>query len=360
MEELAKYKQIFDHSLDVMIVTDGEKGEIIDVNQACYDILGYQPDDLIGKHYSYLFPGKDDFLINDLQMYGDVVSFRNIQKADGKLCPMDLTINVLEYGTAKVVLTTLRDVTERIEAEQKIRKYAEELRNLIITKDKFFSIISHDLKNLFSALLSFADILITEFDEMDDGEKTFMVTEIGKVSKDSYQLLDNLLQWARAQTGNLEYSPEEVNFCELVDENISIFQTIATNKKIELISFCDSTRKVYCDINLVKTVLRNLISNAIKFSHRGGKVTVATEDKNGNLIVRINDNGIGMDQKTMNNLFQAGRHLTKPGTEKEPGNGLGLILVKEFVEKNGGEIWVDSNPGEGSTFSFSIPSDKSE
>ncbi|HEX6891048.1 MAG TPA: HAMP domain-containing sensor histidine kinase, partial [Chryseolinea sp.] len=229
-----------------------------------------------------------------------------------------------------------------------------ELQELNATKDKFFSIISHDLKGPLNSLTSFSSLLINHTESLSKEEIKMFASDFDKSLKNLFALLENLLEWSRSQTGNIEFVPESFDLAVVMEENKELLKAQAQNKNITLVN--ESTEKVLINAhkNSVNTVVRNLISNAIKFTPEGGKITLKTFRQNGVVVASITDTGVGMSQNVIDRLFRIdSKHSTK-GTANEKGTGLGLILCKEFVEKNGGKIWVSSIEGEGSVFSFSL------
>ena len=246
-------------------------------------------------------------------------------------------------------------VIERKRNAVEIMRYTEELKQLNATKDKFFSIIAHDLKNPFITILGFSEILLSEFNELTDEEKHFYIREMKKSSETSHSLLQNLLQWSRSQTGYIEFHPQPMLLFPVVQESIDLLRSTASKKMILISSSINEEIQVFADRDMLNTVLRNIISNAIKFTPRNGKITI-TAELNGNwAIVSIQDTGKGMDKDAIDNLFRIDVSQSTKGTENEAGSGLGLILCKEFVTKNGGNIWVESVVGLGSRFFFSVP-----
>ncbi len=249
-----------------------------------------------------------------------------------------------------------RDITEVKTAEEKILRYTKELQYLNASKDKFFSIIAHDLKNPFVSLLGFSEILLEDYRDLTDEERNEYIQSIFEVSKSSNQLLENLLQWSRAQTGRIEYRPVEVNLFKISDECISLLKSTARKKGVRLTCDIDDSIMVYADRDMLLTIIRNLVTNAIKFTSDGDNVCLSTKTLSNDILeVHISDTGLGMDEETIQKLFRIDVHHTTKGTSDEVGTGLGLILCKEFVEKNGGEIHVESKPGEGSSFIFTLP-----
>jgi len=225
------------------------------------------------------------------------------------------------------------------------------------TKDKFFSIISHDLKSPFNSLLGFTDLLLQNYDTFDDAERKHIIESLNTSSKNTYQLLENLLTWSRSQTGRIEFSPQEIEVKTLIYEIILLSQPAAENKSIVLSDHTEADLSVYADKSMLQSVLRNLISNAIKFTGNKGSVSVsAKKSKQDRFIeISISDTGVGIPEDIIDDLFRIDKNRSRPGTEKEKGTGLGLILCKEFVEKQGGQIWIESEVGKGSQFIFTLP-----
>jgi len=247
-----------------------------------------------------------------------------------------------------------RSTEKLIEANQEVEHQKMELEQLIQTKDRFLSIIAHDLKNPFTSLLGFADLAYTEFDEITEEEKRSYLGIIRQSSQHIYSLLDNLLTWSRAQSGRIDFNPELVNLLEVVDFSIDLVRSAAENKNISL--FTEFTRdvKVRADKNMLATVLRNLLSNAIKFTPAGGSVTVTCNVADGRANLSVSDTGIGLSKDELSRLFKIDGNLKNPGTNNETGTGLGLILCQEFMNIHKSRITAQSSPGQGSIFSFSL------
>ncbi|MGE5621222.1 MAG: ATP-binding protein [archaeon] len=241
-----------------------------------------------------------------------------------------------------------------------MKNIERELKELNADKDKFFSIISHDLKSPFSSLLGFSEFLASDFDQLSPEEVKTFAQNIHKSAKSVFDLLENLLQWSRLQTGGMEYSPVRFNLRDLAEEIYSIYEISAIKKRITLSTEIDDKIEVFADKNMIEAVLRNLVSNAIKFTQPGGEVSIRAKSENVRVVVSVADNGVGISTENQKKLFAIGEKLTTLGTEKERGTGLGLILSKEFVEKNNGTLELKSQPGEGSEFSFTLPEFKRE
>ena len=235
------------------------------------------------------------------------------------------------------------------------RRTTVKLRELNATKDKFFSIIAHDLKNPITAQFTLTSMIIENYKDMGKDELLELIEAVDKAGKQTYRLLENLLYWSRAQIGRLEYDPKEIFLDEMIRESYDLLFDNAKAKNITLVPVAQSSFAAYGDEEMIKTVLRNLISNAIKFTNQGGTVRVELEKKKEQRIVRVIDNGVGIPPEYLDQIFRIDVVASTPGTEGERGTGLGLILCKEFVEKNGGKLRVESEEGKGSTFSFSLP-----
>jgi signal transduction histidine kinase len=234
----------------------------------------------------------------------------------------------------------------------------KQLIRLNETKDKFFSVISHDLRGPFNALLGYLELLNSEFETLTEDEKKTMVKSVYKSSLNTYNLLVNLLDWARSQRGMLENNAEELDIYDVVEDAIDLVRQRADKKDLLIINQIDQRIMVLADKNLLSSVLLNLLNNAIKFSPRKTLIKINCQFENDSVIVHIIDQGIGIPKEKQNDLFKIGNSSQRIGTESEIGTGLGLVLVNEFVQLIGGKIWVKSEDGKGTEFSFSLPLSK--
>lgn len=244
--------------------------------------------------------------------------------------------------------------------EEKVKQRTGELQIANASKDKFFSIIAHDLKSPFNGLMGLSEIMIDNWDDMSDFEKMHFIKSIHSTSRNTFNLLQNLLDWSRSQTGRIKVEPEYFSAYHVMHENLSILYQQADNKEITIKIKMPDQYKCYADKNMISTVFRNILSNSIKFTNTGGMIEVEALEKNGWAMFTISDNGIGMSEKTLSNLFKITEKVQRNGTANETGTGLGLILCKEFVEKNGGTIKVESEQDRGSRFIITIPTTKQE
>ena len=241
-----------------------------------------------------------------------------------------------------------------------IHEQALNLKQLNTTKDKFFSIIAHDLKNPFNSIQGFTELLIQNFKDYNDDKKIKFLKIIKDSSLKASNLLSNLLLWANNQSGSMNFNPKKIELASLISESISFVEIQAYNKEISIINNIDQQIFVFADENMVDTIVRNLISNAIKFTYKNGEIQIYTVLKETMVEIVVKDNGIGISADTIEGLFNIEIKNTSVGTANEHGSGLGLILCKDFVEKNGGTIWVESKPNIGSEFKFTLPLYKKE
>jgi PAS domain S-box-containing protein len=248
-----------------------------------------------------------------------------------------------------------RDVTERRKAEAEIKIKNEQLIRANTDKDRFISILAHDLKGPFSAIIKLSEILLKNIRNYDIDKIENFVLHINKSTQNTYNLLEDILLWARSQSGKLSYEPQYIILNPICVEVIESMRSNANNKDIT-ITYADAEKiNVFADINMVKTILRNLISNAIKFTHNSGHIKIQIEEDDEFVTTSISDNGIGIEPERLARLFEINKVQTTVGTANENGTGLGLLLCKEFVEKHGGKIWAESAVNTGSTFYFTLP-----
>jgi PAS domain S-box-containing protein len=242
--------------------------------------------------------------------------------------------------------------------EEKLKKYSDELKELVASKDKFFSIVAHDLKSPFTALLGYSEVMANEYSEMSIEELGEFAVNMNDVAKKTYSLLENLLEWSRIQTGRMKYNPENLVLYQISQQVVDLFYDNAKKKGVVLKNRSNPIHEVFADSNMVFTMLRNLVSNAIKFTKDGDEVMILSKEDDAFIEVCVKDTGVGMNAEDLSKLFRIDVHHSEIGTEQEKGTGLGLILCKELAEKNGGKIWVQSKLNEGSEFFFTLPKPK--
>jgi len=247
------------------------------------------------------------------------------------------------------------EVLARVNIHLQLRRQSIELHELNASKDKFFSIIAHDLRSPFNSIIGFSEILL-ENAQVRNYEVYEEYTQIILNSaRRAMDLLSNLMEWSRSQTGRINFNPESFEMAHVIEEIELLFTEVAKQKSIQIVREIPESVPVFADKDMISTILRNLVSNAIKFTYFGGKITISVQDKPKEVIVSISDSGVGMKKETIDGLFHIEHSTSTKGTNNEKGTGLGLILCKEFVEKHNGEIRLESEVGKGSVFSFTIP-----
>jgi two-component system sensor histidine kinase/response regulator len=275
----------------------------------------------------------------------------------------DLILTIKEamksFDQEKTILVQNDELRElNTNLEKKVEQRTLELNELNATKDKFFSIIAHDLKNPFNTLMGFTELLLDSLEEYTPDKLKEFIGILHETSKQSYALLENLLEWSRSQTGRLQMKTEPIDLYVIAEENIDLLSSLAAKKKITLNNNIQVSSNILADANMIRTVIRNLVSNAIKYTRENGTITVGASRKNDSYEVSIADTGIGIKPENLEKLFRIDVNYSTRGTADEGGTGLGLILCKEFVVRNGGTIWVESEYGKGSAFKFTLPATK--
>jgi PAS domain S-box-containing protein len=247
------------------------------------------------------------------------------------------------------------DISEQKESEEKIQNINIELAEINATKDKFFSIISHDLRSPLSGLMQILFIIAEDYDSLPNEEKLEMITDVANTSKKTYELMENLLEWSSIQTGTIPFYPKKLTLLTLLNNLEDLYNQNLKSKEITLKIDVEPEISVFADKKMTETILRNLISNSIKFTHPKGIVSVSLEPGNDFVVIKVRDTGVGIKTELLSELFKVDKVQSTRGTEKETGTGLGLILCKELVEKQNGKMWVESKEDEGTTFYFTLP-----
>jgi len=366
------WEALFDSIPDLVTVID-VNCKVVKVNKAMADRLGRTVESMVGLHCYETVHG----MMHPYEACPHIGLLK-----DGKGHSAEIFEPLLDgvflvsttplYDQNGIVIGSVhiaRDITSRKKAEEKLQEYNKELEELNASKDKFFSVIAHDLKSPFQGLLGFTDLLLDDFDILDKDEIKKYVLNIRNASHNTYSLLENLLEWSRMQSGRMQFKLTRFDISEEISEVLDILNSNAIRKGISLEKHVESGLIVEADQNMIHSVIQNLVSNAIKFSNQRGRVIVSTEilplaelhkthqcSCNRSCIkVSVKDEGIGIHPDALQRIFSLSDHYTIPGTANEPGTGLGLILCKEMVERHGGELTVNSKPGAGSTFSFTLP-----
>jgi len=361
-------------TLPIPIFYKNTNGKYEGGNLAFYNFLGKKPNEVIGKSAdqfvannehatiyqhkdSELFAGKkkqvyESVVVNSFGVCRDVIFHKAIYKnGHGEIAGLvgafiDITESKQTTSELKLLKENLEDIVE---------KRTRQLQEANATKDKFFSIIAHDLKSPFNVIQGFLSLIYEEYDDFSTLEIKDFIKKTLDASINTFSLLENLLEWSRSQQGNIEFDPATIDLCSLCEEIIDLNLENAGNKSIGIVNQIDTFCKVFADANMVKTILRNLLTNAIKFSISQSTIFISAKKSDKNVVVCVRDQGTGIEKSDVAKLFNIKEKFQRPGTQKEKGTGLGLILCKEFIEKNGGKIWVESEKGKGSSFYFSLP-----
>jgi signal transduction histidine kinase len=261
-------------------------------------------------------------------------------------------VSLFMLGYGAIILKRNFDL-ERSKTEQKNK----ELHELNLTKDKFFTILSHDLKNPFNAIIGFSSILAEQVQEKNyEGIEEYARIVQGS-SQRAMDLLINLMEWSRSQSGRMEFTPKNIEIVQLINEVSELTNDSALHKSITITKELPDRATIFADKAMIGTILRNLISNAIKFTNSGGRIVISAEQMDDELVVSVSDNGVGIKADSIEKLFRIEESYSTKGTQDEEGTGLGLLLCKEFILKHGGKIWAESKLHSGSTFYFTVPNE---
>lgn len=288
-----------------------------------------------------------------LMVKGEVVGIMVVQNYEDENAFNEEHLELLETISPQISLSI-----QRKQSEQLLKESEMKLRESNLTKDRFFNIIAHDLKNPFNAIIGFSNLIIEEWNEFGDEEKIAMISSIKASSEGAYELLMNLLEWSRLHVGKITYNPEFIDISTLVRLNFSLLKAGADAKNIQLKTGETCDKMVWADPNMINTVIRNLLTNAVKFTRQNGNIRINCQKMPkhpGMVVISIEDSGVGIDDKKLSQIFEITSDSISTGTSGETGTGLGLVLCKEFIEINKGQIWVESQRNVGSTFFFSLP-----
>ena len=264
-------------------------------------------------------------------------------------------IDFLEQQLIDNYAERLSKITERLETKQALEESERLLFQLNADKDRFISILGHDLKNPFNNIFGLSEVLTEEINSLNSDEIKEIAGNINKSAQIINKLLEDILLWARIQQGKIPFNPQKLNFTDICKNVLETLIPNANAKNINVNYSAADHINVFADIDMLKTVLRNLVSNSIKFTNYGGAINISAEENSENVTISVSDNGTGIPPDNLSKLFDISEVLTTKGTAKETGTGLGLLLCKEFVEKHGGKIWVESEYGKGSNFKFTLP-----
>lgn len=382
------YTEIFDFT-PASYFTLTTEGDIISLNNSGAQMLRKAPDKLIKSKFALFLsddtkPSFNTFLTkvfnsqikqtcevtliieNKLALYLYIVGLNTFS---GKTCHLNVIDITEKKSKEDELIRTLNNLTianseiasQKTEIEMRAKellitnKELEQSLNLNADKNLFISILAHDLKSPFGALLGLTELLFGNVSQNDLAEIKSIANIINQSAKNIFDLLEDMLKWSSIQLGKISFEPKELIFTEIADEVINILNNYAISKNITFINSLSDELHVFADRNMLNAVLRNLISNAIKFTNNDGLIEISATHSNSNLIISVSDNGVGITSEILSKLFDISHFQSTAGTAKEEGTGLGLLICKEFVEKHGGKIWVESEVGKGSIFYFNMP-----
>ena len=363
-EQNEKLDAIFNNAIVGIGFADQDQ-QYLYMNKKWCDMLGYSFDEVNNlRQEDVIHPDDRDETIIEMKQLLDGkkeeirMEKRYIRK-DGSVFWGELYASPVkdEMGHIRYTIGVIVDVTERKIAEDSLKRSEHQLREVIATKDKFFSIIAHDLKNPLSVISNMSSHLLKNHGDFSEKKKKAYVQLINESSHTLYKLLENLLEWSRAQTGKINFEPKEFDLHELSRSNVALFEDRAREKNITLEPSRDENSLIKAYYTMINTVMRNLVSNAVKFTQPGGKVKIFSERQNGKYSIYVSDTGVGIDNNDIDKLFRIDESHSTLGTDNEEGTGLGLILCKEFIDKHHGRIDIQSKMGEGTTFVVTLPND---
>jgi Signal transduction histidine kinase len=347
---------IFQYSSNWESYSD-KNGNLIFSSNAFEQLLGYQVKDYISRKIGI----KDIVHPDDYEMARSQLELARTGKTipshilryvhkNKNIVWVDVSTRPVfsESGEMLGIRFSSKDIT-------KLKEYESALKDLNATKDKFFSVISHDLRSPFTGLLGYSELLYNDYNRSSEETIKNYVSNIYSLSKNTFDLLENLLAWSQSQTGKIALNQKKIHLKPYSDAIIQMINPIAQKKKIILTNSITENIYAYADENMLHTIFRNLISNAIKYTYESGTINLRAKTENSVITISVSDTGVGMSEDIKNSLFKISETKSQPGTQSEKGTGLGLILCKEFVEKHGGKIWVESDIGKGTTFFFTIP-----
>ena len=365
---------LFDNR-SVYIAVFSIEGTLLFANKAMEEVLiSRSPNDLLNPRFSKLihFPvtdkliykgyitfgqeSQDDNFSLDSRVYRKNETFLIIGTVDANLLiAHNKSMRLLNHQIIDLQRSLIKEKFELQKTLIQLKKANDSLNEANAAKDKFFSIIAHDLKNPFSVLLGFSDLLAQNLDDYDVQNVKEMISAIHQMSYQTYQLLEDLLLWSRSQLGKLSFTPEGVSLYEACQSVFELLEPLAQQKQIHIHYDVPQKLCVVADVGMLRTILRNLLSNAIKFTPQYGTVNLSVSIDHHYVEIAVTDTGIGMNESIQSKLWSLTASVSRCGTNGEEGTGLGLQLCKEFVEKQGGKIWVDSVENKGSRFVFTLP-----
>jgi len=361
-EAKEQLQQIFNTSPDAASITRLEDGLLVDVNEGYSTISGYTREEMVGKSSININIWKNisdrQHVVKTLKEKGYCENYEApfLLKNGTEITGL-MSAKIIHLQGIPHIISITRDITERKRIERDNELKNEQLRDLNTEKDKFISILAHDMRSPFNAFLGLTQLLVEDLSNMEFEEIHSISVSLNKSAVHLYRLLDNLLEWSYIQRGKLAMRKEDIEMSEKIYQITELAADYASKKGIRISYEIPSGMIVVADIHMFETIIRNLLFNAVKFSHEGGKVSInASATPNSMTEISVKDSGIGIPEDIIENLFMIDQSTCRKGTAGEPSTGLGLVICKEFVERHGGQIRVESEEGKGSTFSFTLPS----
>jgi len=360
------YSQIIDSLQDYSIFTLDKDFIINSWSSGSTKIFGYETEEVIGESFDVIFTEED--LKNGVPKKEIETSLKEGRATDNRWHIAKDKSLFYAYGLVFPLIgldgemlgyvKILRDLTERKQSEDAIKNYVKELEELNTHKESVLAILSHDLRSPLSAIIGTAKYLKENFQKMKSEDVQEMLDLLYKSSIDELEMLDYLVEWARIKYASDAFSPTKIKLTEYIDKVFESLMETASLNTINLHHEIEENTSVFADGKMLISIIQNIVSNAIKHTEKGGTITVSATTKDDKIIVRVKDTGIGMSKEIMSKLFTPQMKTLSETRKKDKGAGIGLLLVKGFLEKNGGEIWVESIEGEGSSFYFTLPIEK--
>ncbi|MBA4153941.1 PAS domain-containing sensor histidine kinase [Flavobacterium sp.] len=360
------YSQIIDSLQDYSIFTLDKEFIINSWSSGSTRIFGYETDEVIGKSFDVIFTEED--LKNDIPKKEIETALKEGRATDNRWHIAKDKSLFYAYGLVFPLIgldgdllgyvKILRDLTDRKQSEDAIKNYVKELEELNTHKESVMAILSHDLRSPLSAIIGTAKYLKDNFHKMKPEAVQQMLDLLYKSSLDELDMLDYLVEWARIKYASDVFSPTKINLIEYIDKVFETLNETASINTINLHHEIETDTTVFADGKMLISIVQNIVSNAIKHTETGGEIKISAKSKDDKIIVRVKDTGIGMSKEIMEKLFTPQMKTLSETRKKDKGAGIGLLLVKGFLEKNGGEIWVESIEGEGSSFYFTLPIEK--
>jgi len=355
-----KFSTAFHRNVAAMAVTSIEDNKFIDVNEAFLELMGYEMEEVIGNTAASVGAFKDPELrqkaVEEILSKGFFKNFEVvIVTKSGEEKVGLFSGEVIYIGEEKLLLTECIDITARKNVEMIVRESEENLRLLNSEKDKFFSVIAHDLRSPFTALLGLTDLMVKGINTYSIPELQKMSEKLSSSAQKLYGLLSNLLEWSMMQRNLSTYNPVSFSLNKSISDCITNEKHLISEKEILLETDIDKSLTVFADMHMIESTIRNLLTNAVKFTNRNGSIKISAKETTDNMVkVCVCDSGIGINNDMLESIFRLNSDFQRPGTEKEPSTGLGLLLCKDFVEKNNGKIWAESDGKTGSRFFFTL------